>query len=339
MRAKEETEEDLEGRGSLSSLRPHTFQEYIGQEKVKENLLIACRAAASRGEPLDHLLFHGPPGLGKTSLSRIIASEIGVGFKATSGPIIEKPGDLAAILTSLNHRDILFIDEIHRLPRAVEEVLYPAMEDFHIDIMIGSGPGARTIQVDIRPFTLIGATTRTGLLTSPLRDRFGMVMRLNFYSPKEIEAIVLRSAGIMGVVIEDDAALEIATRSRGTPRIANRLLRRVRDFAEQKGDGKINLHITREALALLDIDEAGLDGMDRLILETIITKFNGGPVGVEAIAASIGEEKDTIEEVYEPFLLQEGLLVRTRRGREATEAAYKHLGIKYTPPQTTLPLR
>ena len=311
------------------NLRPDFFADYIGQDTIKDNLIIACQAAQSRGEPLDHILLHGPPGLGKTSLARIISHELGVGFKGTSGPVIEKPGDLAAILSSLESRDVLFIDEIHRLPRVVEEVLYPAMEDFQIDILIGSGAAAKSIKIDLRPFTLVGATTRTGLLTSPLRDRFGMGLRLGFYSFEEMTQIVLRAAGILNVRIDPDAAQEIGKRARGTPRVANRMLKRVRDFAQERAEGHISREIARHALALLEVDERGLDQMDRMILETVIGKFDGGPVGIETIAAAIGEDKDTLEDVYEPFLIQEGLLVRTRRGREVTELGYAHLGKKY----------
>ena len=318
-----ENEEDGIGQPSL---RPEEFSSYVGQARVKENLLIACDAARARKEPLDHILFHGPPGLGKTSLARIIARHMGVGFKATSGPVLERPGDLAAVLSSLNSMDVLFIDEIHRLPRSVEEVLYPAMEDYRIDILIGSGPTARSIQVPLKPFTLIGATTRTGLLTSPLRDRFGMVMRLEFYSSEEIRTILERSAWILKVSFEGDAADEISRRSRGTPRIANRILKRIRDYAQTKGKGIITSAISSEALAMLDIDERGLDRMDRAILETIIDKFNGGPVGIEAIAAALGEDRETLEEVYEPFLLQQGFIARTRRGREVSPRGYEHLG-------------
>ncbi|MCB0340036.1 MAG: Holliday junction branch migration DNA helicase RuvB [Bdellovibrionales bacterium] len=308
------------------NLRPSGFDDYVGQETLKNNLLIACNAAATRVEALDHILLHGPPGLGKTSLARIVAKELGVGFKSTSGPVLERPGDLAAILSSLESRDVLFIDEIHRLPRTVEEVLYPAMEDFHIDIMIGQGPAARSVKVDLKPFTLIGATTRTGLLTSPLRDRFGLVQRLEFYSPEELEKIILRSSKLLGVAIEKSAAHEIGSRARGTPRIANRILKRVRDYAQEYGDGGINTDSVQKALSLLDIDSLGLDRMDRQILSTVIDQFKGGPVGIDAIAAAIGEQRDTLEEVYEPFLLQIGLLNRGRRGREVTEKALNHLG-------------
>ncbi|NMC63746.1 MAG: Holliday junction branch migration DNA helicase RuvB [SAR324 cluster bacterium] len=312
----------------VASLRPNLFADYVGQTSIKENLMIACQAAQSRGEPLDHILLHGPPGLGKTSLARIISHELGVGFKGTSGPVVEKPGDLAAILSSLNSRDVLFIDEIHRLPRVVEEVLYPAMEDFQIDILIGSGAAAKSIKIDLKPFTLIGATTRTSLLTSPLRDRFGMVLRLGYYSPEELCEIVKRAATILKVNIDEDAAFEIGKRARGTPRVANRMLKRVRDFAQERADGHVDLDIARQALALLEIDEHGLDRMDRDILEIIIDKFNGGPVGVETIAAAIGEDKDTLEDVYEPFLIQEGFMVRTRRGRMITDIGFEHMGKK-----------
>ncbi len=339
--AKEEEElEELES-PKAPSLRPDNFAEYVGQDQVKENLKIACEAAQKRGEPLDHILFHGPPGLGKTSLARIISREMNTGFKATSGPVLERAGDLAAVLTSLNAMDVLFIDEIHRLPRSVEEVLYPAMEDYRIDIMIGSGPTARSIQVGLKPFTLVGATTRTGLLTSPLRDRFGMVMRLDFYSAQEIFDILIRSAAILNVEIENQAAKEISERARGTPRIANRLLKRIRDYAQTKGDGKITLALARHALQKLDIDPLGLDKMDRSILAMIIDTFSGGPVGIEALAAALGEDKETLEEVYEPFLLQRGMIARTRRGREATQAAYEHIGrvapLKVEPPKVASP--
>ncbi|MGI6680755.1 MAG: Holliday junction branch migration DNA helicase RuvB [Bdellovibrionota bacterium] len=322
-------EDGSEEESGIKSLRPNVFLEYIGQERVKETVKIACSAALKRGDTLDHILFHGPPGLGKTSMARLIANELGVGFKTTSGPVIEKPGDLAAILTSLNKSDILFIDEIHRMPRVVEEVLYPAMEDFEIDIMIGNGPAAKSIKIDLKPFTLIGATTRTGLLTSPLRDRFGLVLRLDFYKIEELRDIVLRSAKILALKIEDLAALEIARRSRGTPRIANKLLKRVRDYAQTKNKDIIDKEIAKKALDFFQIDNMGLDEMDRYILKTIIEKFSGGPVGIETISSAIGEEKDTIEDVYEPFLIQEGFLVRTRRGRIVTELGYKHLGLEF----------
>ncbi|MDZ4785889.1 MAG: Holliday junction branch migration DNA helicase RuvB [bacterium] len=319
---------------AVPNLRPDTFDSYIGQERLKENLGIACKAAKNRNEPLDHILLHGPPGLGKTSMARILAKELGVGFKATSGPVLERAGDLAAVLSSLSSMDVLFIDEIHRLPRSVEEVLYPAMEDYRIDIMIGAGPAARSVQVPLKPFTLIGATTRTGLLTSPLRDRFGIISRLEFYSDAELFKILIRSAGILGIEISEDAAMEIAKRARGTPRIANRILKRVRDFAETSGAKGIDLKNTRPALSMLDIDQKGLDKMDRAILELIIDKFSGGPVGIEAIAAALSEDSETIEEVYEPFLLQQGMIARTRRGREATISAYEHLGRSIDPKKT-----
>jgi Holliday junction DNA helicase RuvB len=309
------------------TLRPRTFEEFIGQEKIKENLKVFIKATVQRKEPLDHVLFCGPPGLGKTTLSHIIATELKVNIKSTSGPVLERPGDLAAILTNLSDLDILFIDEIHRLPRIVEEILYPAMEDYELDIIIGQGPSARTLKLNLPRFTLIGATTRTGLLTSPLRERFGVMNRLEFYNPDELKMIVLRSSQILKTTIDDEAASEIAHRSRGTPRIANRLLRRVRDFAQVKSDGSINLSITKSSLLSLDVDERGLDDMDRKLLITIIEKFNGGPVGIETIAASLREDKETIEDVYEPYLLQEGLIERTPRGRIATRSAYLHLGI------------
>lgn len=308
------------------NLRPRTLDDFVGQEKLKENLKIFITAAKQRKEPLDHVLFCGPPGLGKTTLAHIISSELQVSIKGTSGPMLERPGDLAAILTNLSEMDILFIDEIHRLPRIVEEVLYPAMEDFQLDIIIGQGPNARTLKLNLPRFTLIGATTRTGLLTSPLRDRFGVVDRLSFYAPEELKLIIKRSAGIMNVAIEDDAALEIARRSRGTPRIANRLLKRIRDFAQVLGDGTIGLDIAKKSLLSLEVDNMGLDDMDRKLLLTLIEKFNGGPAGIETIAASLREDRETIEDVYEPYLLQEGLLERTPRGRVATRNAFVHLG-------------
>ncbi len=308
------------------NLRPGLLDEFVGQEKLKENLKIFIAAANQRKEPLDHLLFSGPPGLGKTTLAHIISNELMVSIKSTSGPMLERPGDLAAILTNLSERDILFIDEIHRLPRIVEEVLYPAMEDYQLDIIIGQGPNARTLKLSLPKFTLIGATTRTGLLTSPLRDRFGIVNRLSFYACDELEKIITRSAAILRVSIEKDAAAEIAKRSRGTPRIANRLLKRIRDFAQVLGNGKINLAITRSSLVSLDVDERGLDDMDRKLLLTLIEKFSGGPAGIDTIAASLREDRETIEDVYEPYLLQEGFLERTPRGRVVTRNAFTHLG-------------
>ncbi len=308
------------------SLRPKVLTEYIGQSKVKENLKVFIGAARGRSESLDHVLFYGPPGLGKTTLAHIIAAEMGVNIKSTSGPVIEKPGDLAAVLTNLEPGDVLFIDEIHRLSPVVEEILYPAMEDYQLDIMIGQGPSARTIKLDIPRFTLVGATTRAGLLSSPLRDRFGVLSRLEFYSHAELATIISRSAGILGVFIDADGASEIARRSRGTPRIANRLLRRVRDFAQVDGDGTITLEMADQALLRLEVDQKGFDQMDRLLLETIIDKFSGGPVGLDTLAAAIGEEKDTIEDVIEPYLLQQGFINRTPRGRVATHQAYTHLG-------------
>ncbi len=308
------------------SLRPKILTEYIGQDKVKANLKVFIGAARGRGESLDHVLFYGPPGLGKTTLAHIIAAEMGVNIKSTSGPVIEKPGDLAAVLTNLEPGDVLFIDEIHRLSPVVEEILYPAMEDYQLDIMIGQGPSARTIKLDIPRFTLVGATTRAGLLSSPLRDRFGVLTRLEFYTHEELATITTRSAGILGVSIDAVGASEIASRSRGTPRIANRLLRRVRDFAEIDGDGSITQGMANQALVRLEVDQLGFDQMDRLLLETIIDKFSGGPVGLDTLAAAIGEEKDTIEDVIEPFLLQQGFINRTPRGRVATHQDYAHLG-------------
>ncbi len=310
------------------TLRPRRFEEFVGQERIKDNLKVYIQAARQRGEALDHVLFYGPPGLGKTTLAHIISNELGVNIRATSGPILERPGDLAAILTNLTEHDILFIDEIHRMPRIVEEVLYPAMEDFHLDIIIGQGPNARTLKVNLPSFTLVGATTRTGLLTSPLRDRFGVIVRLQYYSPEDLMHIVRRSSKILDVEIDDDACYEIARRSRGTPRIANRLLRRIRDFAQVKGDGRVTLPVTEHALEAMDVDGRGLDEMDRKLLRTIIEKYNGGPVGVETLAASLREDRETIEDVYEPFLLQEGLIERTPRGRLATRGAYEHLKIE-----------
>lgn len=317
------------------SLRPKTLDEYVGQEKVKENLSVFINAARIRGDALDHVLLHGPPGLGKTTLSCIIASELGVNLKITSGPAIEKMGDLASLLTTLERGDILFIDEIHRLPRQVEEVLYPAMEDFVIDFMMGKGPAARSIRIPLKPFTLIGATTRAGQLTSPLRDRFGMLFRLELYTDEELARIVTRSASILGASITEGGAFEIARRSRGTPRIANRFLKRVRDFALVLGDGSIDEAIADRALRSLDVDELGLDSVDRRMLTAIIKHFGGGPVGLETLAAVIGEESITLEDVYEPYLLQLGFLNRTPRGRMATPSAYAHLGI--TPPENIAP--
>jgi len=310
------------------SLRPRTFGEYIGQTKVKENLAVFIEAAKKRKEALDHVLLYGPPGLGKTTLAGIIASELGVNLRITSGPAIEKPGDLAAILTNLGNYDVLFIDEIHRLNRAVEEILYPAMEDYALDIIIGKGPSARSIRLDLPEFTLIGATTRAGLLTSPLRDRFGVISRLDLYSIDELTQIVKRSAGILKIEIDDKGAVEIAKRSRGTPRVANRLLKRVRDFAQVKASGVIDTDVAAMALNALEIDEIGLDITDRNMLTSIIEKFNGGPVGLDTLAACIGEEPDTIEDVYEPYLLQLGFIKKTPRGRMTTRLAYEHLGIK-----------
>lgn len=307
-------------------LRPKTLFDFTGQPKVVENLSIFVKAAKLRNEPLDHVLLHGPPGLGKTTLSNIIANELEVGFKVTSGPVLDKPGDLAGLLTNLDTGDVLFIDEIHRLSPVVEEYLYSAMEDYHIDIMIDSGPNARTVQISLNPFTLIGATTRSGLLTSPLRARFGINLRLEYYDSKTLTLIVERSAGLLGIPITEEAAYKIASRSRGTPRIANALLRRVRDFAQIKGDGTIENEITKFALDALNVDQCGLDEMDNKILLTIIDKFKGGPVGLTTIATAIGENAGTLEEVYEPFLIQEGFLMRTPRGRQATERAYIHLG-------------
>ncbi len=320
-----------------NALRPLRFADFTGQQNVVENLEVFVEAAKFRGEPLDHTLLHGPPGLGKTTLSNIIANELGVGFKLTSGPVLDRPGDLAGILTSLDTNDVLFIDEIHRLSPIVEEYLYSAMEDYRIDIMIDKGPSARSIQIGLNPFTLIGATTRSGLLTAPLRARFGINMHLEYYEPDTIKRILLRSASILGVTIDDDAAAEIARRSRGTPRIANALLRRVRDFAQVKGNGHINTEIARFALAALNIDRYGLDEIDNKILLTIIDKFKGGPVGLGTIATAIGEDAGTIEEVYEPFLIMEGFIKRTPRGRMVTELAYKHLGRNPYPNSFTQP--
>ncbi len=310
-------------------LRPQTLQGYIGQKKVKENLKVYMAAAKKRGEPLDHVLLYGPPGLGKTTLSNIIAFEMGSNIKISSGPAIERPGDMAAILNGLSEGDILFIDEIHRLNRLVEEVLYPAMEDFVFDIIIGKGAGAKSIRIELPKFTLVGATTRAGLLTAPLRDRFGIVSRLELYEPSELKEIILRSARVLNTDITEDGALEIARRSRGTPRIANRLLRRIRDFAEVKYGGKITDAVADEVLGILDVDKMGLDSNDKRLLMSIIEKFGGGPVGLDTIAVSVDEESDTIEDVYEPFLIQQGFIKRTLKGRVATELAYQHLGLDY----------
>ncbi|MGM9823799.1 MAG: Holliday junction branch migration DNA helicase RuvB [Muribaculaceae bacterium] len=328
---RQESDKDFE-----RALRPERFEDFNGQEKIIENLRVFVQAAKRRGESLDHTLLYGPPGLGKTTLSNIIANELGVGFKVTSGPVLDKPGDLAGVLTSLDENDVLFIDEIHRLSPVVEEYLYSAMEDYRIDIMIDKGPGARSVQLNLSPFTLIGATTRSGLLTSPLRARFGINCHLEFYDHDVLNRIVKRSARLLNVPITDDAAQEIALRSRGTPRIANALLRRVRDFAQVKGSGKIETDITRYALEALNIDKYGLDEIDNKILLTIIDKFKGGPVGVTTIATALGEDPGTLEEVYEPYLIQEGFVKRTPRGREATDLAYEHLGRSRFNPQGSL---
>jgi len=319
------TDEDVQYEATL---RPKFLNEYTGQERLKENLRVFIEAAKGRSEALDHVLFCGPPGLGKTTLAYIISHELGVNIKASSGPVIERAGDLAALLTNLSERDVFFIDEVHRLNRVVEEVLYPAMEDYQLDIIIGQGPSARSIKLDVPKFTLVGATTRAGLLTSPLRDRFGVVFRLDFYTAEELQQITLRSARILNIKVEEDGAREIAKRSRGTPRIANRLLRRIRDFAQVKWDGVITKQVADEALEMMEIDKKGLDKMDKSILLTIMDKFDGGPVGIETISISLHEEKDTIEDVYEPFLIQIGYLNRTARGRVVTRLAYEHFGRK-----------
>jgi len=319
----ENLEREREEEGTL---RPRTLAEYVGQERVKESLSVFIEAARMRGEALDHVLLSGPPGLGKTTLAYILSREMGVGIKVTSGPVIERQGDLAAILTNLQEHDVLFIDEIHRLPNVVEEILYPAMEDYHIDILVGQGPSARSMKLNIPRFTLVGATTRAGLLTSPLRDRFGMSFRLEFYNPSELATIVRRSSRILDIRVDDDGAGEIALRSRGTPRIANRLLRRVRDYAQVRADGVVTKEVAAKALEFLDVDPRGFDIMDRKLLMLLIDKFNGGPVGIDSLSSSLGEERHTIEDVYEPYLVQEGYIVRTARGRVATKAAYEHMG-------------
>lgn len=322
---------------SDNALRPTRLSEYIGQDQVRESLDVFIRAAKGRGEPLDHVLFHGFPGLGKTTLSYIIANEMGAGIKVTSGPVIERQGDLAAILTSLQEGDVLFIDEIHRLNHAVEEILYPAMEDFQLDLIIGQGPGARSVKMDLPRFTLVGATTRTGLLTPPLRDRFGVLLRLEFYSPEELVTIVKRSAQILGLEIDASGALELGRRSRGTPRIANRLLRRVRDFAQVGGEKVVNAKVADKALTMLGVDRYGLDDMDRRIILSIIDKFQGGPIGLETLATVVCEEKTTLEDVYEPYLIQSGFLNRTPRGRVATKVAYEHFDRKILPTRGSQP--
>jgi Holliday junction DNA helicase RuvB len=329
-------QENVEDMNLDQALRPSSFDEYVGQDRVKDNLRVFIQAARGRGEALDHVLFSGPPGLGKTTLAHIIAREMGVNIKTTSGPVIERAGDLAAILTNLEKGDVLFVDEIHRMNRVIEEILYPAMEDYQLDIIIGQGPSARTIKLDLPPFTLVGATTRTGLLTSPLRDRFGVLARLEFYPPDDLKRIVVRSAGLLGIEADEDGAMEIARRSRGTPRIANRLLRRVRDFAQVDGGGPVTKAVADKALERLEVDARGLDAMDKKLLLAIIDKFGGGPVGLDTLAAAIAEERDTVEDVYEPYLIQEGLIERTPRGRQATLAAYEHYGRKRATAQGSL---
>ena len=319
-----------------NNLRPRRLEDYLGQVKVKENIDIFIQATKKRGEALDHVLLYGPPGLGKTTLANIVSNELEVNFHSTSGPVMDRTGDMASILTNLGEKDVLFIDEIHRLNRVVEEYLYSAMEDFKIDLMIGEGPTARSMKINLNRFTLIGATTRTGLLTSPLRSRFGVDLRLEYYSPEELKMIIQRSADLLGVKITGEGADELSLRARGTPRIANRLLKRVRDYAEVKADGVIDKKVAKSALKMFEVDEMGLDNLDRQILETIITKFDGGPVGIETIAAAVSDDKDTIEDVYEPFLIREGLLVKTPRGRKATPLAFKHLNLKSPDEQSEL---
>lgn len=318
------------------SLRPGSLDEYVGQVEMKRNLRVFIEAAKGRSEALDHVLFHGNPGLGKTSLANIIAKELEVNIKSTSGPVIEKSGDLAAILTSLQPKDVFFIDEIHRLNHVVEEILYPAMEDYELDIIIGQGPSARTMKIPLPPFTLVGATTRTGLLTPPLRDRFGMILRVEFYSPEELHEIVMRSASLLQIPIREAGAFEIAKRARGTPRVANRLLRRVRDFAEVKADGVITQDVASQGLDMLEVDDEGLDKMDRFIMRTIAEKFDGGPIGLSSLSAAVGEEKDTLEDVYEPFLIQKGYIKRTPQGRVVTRRAYLHLGLEKIGPESVI---
>ena len=320
-------EPNIEELPSEISLRPKSLDEYVGQDEIKRNLRVFIEAAKARSEALDHVLFHGSPGLGKTSLAHIIANELKVNINSTSGPVIERPGDLAAILTSLQPRDVLFIDEVHRLNHVVEEILYPAMEDFQLDIIIGQGPSARTMKIPLPPFTLVGATTRAGLLTPPLRERFGVVLRVEFYSPEDLRKIVQRSAKLLDIPISDDGAFELSGRSRGTPRVANRLLRRVRDYAQVEAQGVITQEVAKDALDMLGVDIRGLDKMDRHIMLTIIQKFNGGPIGLDTLSAAVSEEKDTLEDVYEPFLIQMGYIKRTPRGRVATKLAYSHFGI------------